>query len=106
MQDQQMNKRNTSYIDYQGEKLRLLDLAKRLNLSVATLRSRLKQGHYGAQLTEPRKYQGSLMLTYKGETKHIDEWAALLGVREGALRNRYYRGWEVNRIIEEPIKKH
>jgi hypothetical protein len=43
------------------------------------------------------------MLTYKGKTQSLVEWAEEIGTSYGTLSKRSSRGWSAERIIEGPI---
>lgn len=40
-------------------------------------------------------------LTYNGTTHTISEWADITGINRSTLKNRVYRGWDVNKIFRE-----
>ena len=42
-------------------------------------------------------------ITYKGETHCLIEWAEILKINYGTLKNRIRRGWSTERAFEEPI---
>lgn len=42
------------------------------------------------------------LLTYKGETKPLTQWAREKGFKRGLLENRLRRGWSVKKSLEEP----
>ncbi len=44
-------------------------------------------------------------LEYKGKSKTIGEWAALLGIRPGTLYHRLMMGWSIEKALETPVKK-
>lgn len=45
------------------------------------------------------------LLTYKGETKTMAQWADKFGINFGTLKRRIYRGWSTERAIETPIRR-
>ena len=45
-------------------------------------------------------------ITYKGETKSLLSWAKELGMNPKTLRNRFKRGWSVERALSTPIGKY
>lgn len=56
-QEQQRNKRDTIYVDYDGERVRLVDLIERLGMTSSVVRARLKDGWPVEQaLTIPVKH--------------------------------------------------
>jgi predicted amino acid racemase len=40
------------------------------------------------------------LLTYKGETKNITEWAKITGISVTALTKRIRRNWTIERALE------
>lgn len=45
------------------------------------------------------------LLEYKGESKTIEEWAALFGMKRTTLTQRLKLGWSVEKALETPIRK-
>lgn len=43
-----------------------------------------------------------IRLEYKGEIRTLVEWSEILGLNFKRLRNRYFSGWETERILETP----
>ena len=50
--------------------------------------------------------RNNVPLTYKGETHNLAEWAEILGVKKSLIKNRRWRGWSIERIIEQEVEKH
>jgi hypothetical protein len=46
----------------------------------------------------------SRLVTYKGETKSLTEWAAILGFKRTMLRHRLDKGWDVEAAFTTPVK--
>lgn len=46
-----------------------------------------------------RNRRTSLMLTYKGKTQSIGDWADELQISYGALKQRIYAGWDIERAF-------
>lgn len=44
------------------------------------------------------------LLTYKGETKTITQWAETIGMNADTLKYRIYLGWSVEDAIERPVR--
>ena len=47
--------------------------------------------------------RSNVLITYKGETKTVGEWADITGMNIDTLRRRVYDGWGADRVIEEPV---
>ena len=45
------------------------------------------------------------LITYKGETHTMAEWAKIKNVSYKSLRNRIYKGWDEVEALERPYKK-
>lgn len=43
------------------------------------------------------------LLTYKGKTKPLTQWAREKGFKRGLLENRIRRGWSVKKMLETPV---
>lgn len=52
-----------------------------------------------------RNRDNTIILTYKGETKPLIEWAEDLNIKHQSLYTRYHRGWSVEKMLETEIKK-
>lgn len=44
------------------------------------------------------------LLTHKGLTKSITEWAAHLGINRGTLQRRVNKGWGIERALTAPVR--
>jgi hypothetical protein len=44
-------------------------------------------------------------LTYQGQTKTLAEWARSTGMAYGVLKHRLDRGWDVERIMNQPVRR-
>lgn len=47
----------------------------------------------------------SKLITYKGETKNIKNWAKTLGIPYTALMHRIRKGWSIERAFTQPIRR-
>lgn len=43
------------------------------------------------------------LITYKGETKTLAQWAKELNIKESTIRSRIRYGWSIDKIFETPI---
>ena len=95
------NKRNNVVIEAFGKRMLLFDWARETGIGYRTILSRLQRGCTGedAVSTPIGKDQGKgnqRLLTYKGESRNLVEWAAHLGITSTSLRFRLLAGWPVD----------
>ena len=60
---------------------------------------------WATQKEQQNNRSNNVILTYKGETHSITEWSEIAEMPLRILYDRYYRGWEVERIFEQPVRK-
>ena len=60
---------------------------------------------WATQKEQQNNRTNNVQLTYNGETKSIHEWADITGKKLNILYDRYYRGWDVDRIFNQPVRK-
>lgn len=46
------------------------------------------------------------LLTYKGKTQNVTQWAIELGFNKGTLFSRIHKGWSVEKMLSTPVKKY
>ena len=56
------------------------------------------------QKVQQNNRSNNVYLTYKGETHSISEWEKITCLSWRVLYDRHYRGWETNRIFEQPVR--
>jgi hypothetical protein len=120
------NKNDASYEDYGGRGIRvckrwrqsfvdfMLDMGPKPN-SRSSIDRIDNDGNYcpencrwastKQQATNKRRRSDAVLITCKGETHTIQEWAKRLNVKTRCLQSRYYRGWDSQRIVTEPTRK-
>lgn len=52
-----------------------------------------------------RNKTNNRLLTYKGKTLCLSEWAETMGLPDYVLRNRLNRGWSVEKSLTTPVKR-
>ena len=57
------------------------------------------------QKVQQNNRSNNVILTYKGITHSIIEWSEITKIPLRNLYDRYYKGWEINRIFEQPLRK-
>ena len=81
----------------------LKDWAKHFNIKYTTLY--LRMFRTGLSFEDAIVYDPSIYLTYKDKKLTLREWEKESNIKYSILVDRYFRGWETNRIFEQPIKK-
>lgn len=60
---------------------------------------------WATRTTQARNRRITCLLAYKGQTKPRAEWAEEYGLTYNQLNKRLWRGWEVDRALNEPIAR-
>lgn len=110
-----MDPKNKSYEDYGAKGIRVCDrwlsfdnFLQDMGVCPPSLTLERKDNLIGYQpdncvwadrLTQGRNRGYTRRLTYGGETKTLQEWASILGIRPRTLSSRIYRGWSVARAL-------
>lgn len=98
--DQSRNRRDTFWINYEGEEMCVEDWSERTGISSSTIRSRLKKGWSIEDALLTQVYKTKTMVEFRGEVKTISDWARILGISSAALGNRL-RNWPKERALTE-----
>jgi len=53
--------------------------------------------------TQERNRRDNILLTYKGVTKTLPDWAEKLGINVKTLSTRYWRKWPIERMFQKVI---
>jgi len=48
---------------------------------------------------QSRNTSTTILITFKGKTKCVAEWATVLGISRGALRNRLAKNWPIDKVM-------
>lgn len=121
MRDRCSNPENKNWKDYGGRGIRvcdrwqdsfenfLADMGRKL-CGLNTIEREDTNGNYepgncrwASQKEQTRNKRSSHLLTYKGETLCLGEWAEKLGVNARPLWARVRRGWTPEQVIETPF---
>ena len=54
------------------------------------------------RLTQANNQRTNHLITYKGETHTMAEWAKIKHISYGALRQRLYRKWSIEKALNTP----
>jgi hypothetical protein len=87
--------------EYQGQQMRLSQIAKLTGIKPGTLSNRLKSGK---TLEEAISAKGKDLFEYQGQQLTLGQIAKLTGMRPQTLNSRIYRsGWTLEKALSEPI---
>ena len=105
------NKQDTRLYTYKGETKSMKQWAKASGISYYTLRNRLDRGWTIADALEKdvrpteRASEADRLISYRGETKLLTQWAEELGIGFSTLRSRLERsGWDTEKAFSVPVK--
>lgn len=65
----------------------------------------LENCRWVTQSIQNRNKRTNNNLTYNGETHCLKEWAEILGVNYKSFYNRFFNGWSLDRIFNQPYRK-
>lgn len=60
---------------------------------------------WATQKEQQNNRSNNVYLTYKGETHSLIEWCEITGMSYMQLYDRFWRGWDIQRIFEQPLRK-
>lgn len=96
---------------FQGESHNIAEWARILGMKEGTLRNRLM--NYGDNFTIEQaftektgsRFYHDLNIEYKGEKKHLKEWASEIGIDYSTLRKRIFKlGYSVDDAFTKPVR--
>jgi len=113
---QARNRRNNRLLEHHGKKQTLAEWAEELGISRSVLNQRLNAYgwstekalstpvKFGQKTTHPRK-KNRMYITYQGETKSVDEWAAKTGISRSTIVSRIKTyGWSAEKALTQDPK--
>ena len=102
--EQQYNKRNTVYVEFEGEKYTYKDLAILLGIPKTTLISRVKRGWKQEELLEKYHFKDLEKVEYNGKKYSYTELAELSGLPRKLIYQRVHQnGWSIKDAVEIPL---
>lgn len=70
------------------------------------------EGHYqptncrwATPVEQARNKRDNRLLTFRGHTKCVTEWAEEIGMKVGTLHYRIQHGWSADKALTEPVKR-
>lgn len=112
--EQSNNQETNIRLTYNGETLTLAQWAEKIGMKYDQIRARYRYGWSAedilknpknAHTKERSNDKNTKLLTYKGKTMNIAQWAKELGCSYEIVRTRVRNGWSVERTLETPVKK-
>ena len=106
--EQNSNRRDNKWYEFNGESLLLTEWSKRLGIKIETLRSRLLTYGWSVEktLTTPlRPRCNNRILTLNGESGTLASWARRLGMNWIGLARRLERGWPIEKALTQPSRR-
>ena len=97
------NKTLNVFVEYNGEKITVAQLARRFNLKYDIVRRKIAKGYSVEEAIAPPKPKETI--TYKGITKTVNEFAKEYGMTYTQLKKRLMRGWDIDRALTQPLRK-
>lgn len=100
--EQSRNKRSNVLIEYQGKRLCISDVAEAISVAPQTLGKRIREGWpIDAAINHPVSSGAKFdkLISFKGESLGLCQWAKKLGIHKSTLANRFRRGWTIERAL-------
>lgn len=100
---QMTNRSDNHFIDWQGERLTIVEWEERFEMPKGRLRRRIHLGMPVERAMQPTTMRpglkGKRLITWRGETLSVGEWERRLGMPKNRLRQRLYVGWPLERAM-------
>lgn len=108
MKEQNNNKRNTSFVTYENERIGIGHVADLVGIGRGVLSGRLRLGWDEERAMSTKLVHGMRsdirLLTYAGVTLPVIEWAKKLNIKKFTLFSRINYGWDTERILTTPVR--
>ena len=103
--DNQNNRRNTVYIEYNGQNRTLREWSEVTGIPFKTLNMRYRRGKTLEEVFNPNvKVNKVTMVTYQGRTQSTKQWCEELGLPVEPIRCRINRGWSAEDAFNTPVR--
>lgn len=105
IQEQAENRSIVRWFWYQGKRYTLTGLSRKSGVPLPTLKNRLDVRGMSVEEATSAPQENVLMLTYRGETKELYEWANEFNMKRRTLSTRIGRNWSIERALTTPVQK-
>lgn len=103
MSEQLRNTRSNHILEHDGRRLTITEWAEITGLPKNTILSRIRSNYTIAAALAPVTL-GTQSLTLDGVTRTVIEWAAHTGIAEEVIRMRMFRGWPVDKVLQQEVR--
>jgi len=86
--EQANNRRNNVFVEWQGQRMTVTQLAERTGFPLSNLRHRLKRGWSVEDAISYPLERPKVPIEYNGQSKTLTEWARQYGISQGVLWSR------------------
>lgn len=101
MAEQDNNRRNTIYIELNGESHTISEWSEITGINRSTLNNRYLKGWDVEEIfKQPNSRQETIVIEYEGESHTISEWGTIKGLSRATIYQRYLRGLKGSRLFE------
>ena len=108
LSQQNDNKATNKRYNYNGEMLLVKEIAKRIDLPVTTINSRLARNWSMDKIIATAKKRetglNDTQYTINGVSHNVYDWSKIYNIDPGVVRSRLYQGWNIEKALTEPIK--
>ncbi len=108
---QSLNRRNTIFAELRGEVTPLATLAEDHGKLPSTVADRIRKGWdieaaltYTTALSARKRHYRTPPVTFRGQTKQLEEWGSELGIKAQTIRARIRDGWPLDQVLTRPLR--
>lgn len=103
--EQQNNRSSVTLVWYKGEYLNFIEFSNAAGILPGTLRYRMKKHGLSREEAAKDLPENKIKKEFKGQRRSLTEWASCYGMPHQTLRSRLFRGWSLEKALQEPIQK-
>lgn len=108
LSQQNDNKTTTKRYNYNGEMLMVKEIAKKINLPITTINSRLARNWSMDKIIATAKKRetglNNTQYVINGVSHNVYDWSKIYNIDPGVVRSRLHQGWNIEKALTEPVK--